>query len=138
MIFCRFSDTFYVDQLYMEKKFGWSVSQYTDLLAFYVLMVVVRTFITTPFYCYYLEMHDCMAAIAGILVNMNSLVVTVSFDYFTSTSFSKSNLLSKYLIFKTGFSNKKLASIFFVITYGTWRNRYNAIAIIIIQNGGTV
>ena len=84
MIFCRFSDTFYVDQLYMEKKFGWSVSQYTDLLAFYVLMVVVRTFITTPFYCYYLEMHDCMAAIAGILVNMNSLVVTVSLDYFTT------------------------------------------------------
>ena len=104
MIFCRFSDTFYVDQLYTEKKFGWSVSQYTDLLAFYVLMVVVRTFITTPFYCYYLEMHDCMAAIAGILVNMNSLIVTVSYDYFTK-SFSKFKFLSKYFIFKTGFSN---------------------------------
>ena len=82
MIFCRLSDTYYTDQLYTEKKFGWSVSQYTDYLAYYVLMVVFRTFITTPFYCYYLEMHDCMAAIAGILVNVNSLVVTVSFKLF--------------------------------------------------------
>ena len=78
MVFCRFSDTYYVDQLYTEKKFGWSVSQYTDCLAFYVLMVVFRTFITTPFFCYYLGMHDCMAAIAGILVNENRILVTVS------------------------------------------------------------
>ena len=105
MIFCRFSDTFYVDQLYMEKKFGWSVSQYTDLLAFYVLMVVVRTFITTPFYCYYLEMHDCMAAIAGILVNVNSLLVTVRYNYFIHTILYRYVYYNKIYLFKTGFGN---------------------------------
>ena len=84
MIFCRLSDTYYVDQLYTEKKFGWSVSQYTDLLAYYILMVVFRTFIMTPFFCYYLEMHDCMAAIAGILINENRILVTVSISYHTS------------------------------------------------------
>ena len=82
MIFCRLSSTYSVDQLYTEKKFGWSVSQYTDYLAYYVLMVVFRPFITTPFYCYYLDMHDGMAAIAGILVNVNALLVTVSYSFF--------------------------------------------------------
>ena len=40
-------------------------------------MVLIRTFITTPLYCYFLQMHDCMATIAAILVNINALLVQV-------------------------------------------------------------
>ena len=47
-------------------------------ISFYVAIVLIRTFITTPFYCYYLKMHDCMAAIMGILVNINAILVIVS------------------------------------------------------------
>ena len=40
-------------------------------------MVLIGTFITSPLYCYYLQMHDCMATIAAILVNINALLVQV-------------------------------------------------------------
>ena len=40
-------------------------------------MVLIRTFITTPFYCYFLQMHDCMVTIAAILVNIDALLVQV-------------------------------------------------------------
>ena len=45
-------------------------------------MVLIRTFITTPLYCYFLQMHDCMATIAAILVNINALLVQVRIVFF--------------------------------------------------------
>ena len=99
MIFCQMDYASKLDLLYTESKFGWTVVDYTNYLrfnninykswnslwvnyylfiSFYVAIVLIRTFITTPFYCYYLKMHDCMAAIMGTLVNINAILVIVS------------------------------------------------------------
>ena len=101
MIFCQMESTYSIDLLFVEKKFNWTVTDYTNFMryrmnvnsyiflflryhfwkylikSFYVGMVVIRTFITTPFYCYFLKMHDCMVTITAILVTIDSLIVKV-------------------------------------------------------------
>ena len=48
-------------------------------------MVLVRTFITTPIYCYFLNMHDCMNSITGGMSDITSSIVII-----------KSSLKKKY------------------------------------------
>ena len=116
----------------------------TDYLfiSFYVAIVLIRTFITTPFYGYYLKMHDCMAAIMGILVNINAILVIVSwvlqskymlqfpthYIYFTKLAL-KENFL--------GFCNKRLDDVLCLCFNGFWWIRYNTIAFFNFKNGGT-
>ena len=46
------------------------------LFSFSVAMILVRTFVTTPLYCYVLKMHDCMLTITGMMVNIESAAVS--------------------------------------------------------------
>ena len=75
--------------LYTQKKFGWTVTDYTNYQSFWVVHMSVKVlsifyaseqcikfqipvgfqgFIVMPFLCYYLQVHDCMIAILGIFV----------------------------------------------------------------------
>lgn len=78
MTFGEMGKTFGSSYLYTQKKFGWSVSDYTNYISFFVVIVLVRTFVTTPVYSYYLKMHDFMISITGITLAIGSSLVTVS------------------------------------------------------------
>ena len=43
-------------------------------------MVLIGTFITSPLYCYYLQMHDCMVSMLGLLVVIATSIVTVNYN----------------------------------------------------------
>ena len=60
--------------------------------SFYVGLVVFRTMVTTPFYCYGLKMHDCILAITGLLVSIASSAVTG-----TATKVHKWNYLNVFV-----------------------------------------
>ena len=49
--------------------------------SFYFAMVLISTFITTPLYCYYLRIHDCMMSILGLFVVIASSLVMVCEDF---------------------------------------------------------
>ena len=62
--------------LYTQNKFNWGVSDYTNYMSFYVGMAIIRTFITTPVYCYGLKLHDCMLAATGLIMSIaNNCIV---------------------------------------------------------------
>ena len=45
--------------------------------SFSLIMILIRTFITTPLYTYFLKMNDCMASITGSIVTIGSSIVIV-------------------------------------------------------------
>ena len=59
--------------LYTQNKFNWGVSDYTNYMSFYVGMAIIRTFITTPVYCYGLKLHDCMLAATGLIMSIGNV-----------------------------------------------------------------
>ena len=71
--------------LYTQKKFNWGVSDYTNYMSFYVGMAIIRTFITTPLYCYGLKLHDCMLGATGLIMSIanNGVVVSTELHFFT-------------------------------------------------------
>ena len=69
--------------------------------SFYFAMVLISTFITTPLYCYYLRIHDCMMSILGLLVVIASSLVMVC-D-------SKNKSLTKIKHFELNFPLKNLS-----------------------------
>lgn len=75
MIFVSFSHARSSALLYVEKKFNWTVTDYTNYQSFFIGLILVRTFITTPLYSYVLKMHDCMLTITGLIVSLGSQVV---------------------------------------------------------------
>ena len=61
--------------LYTQTKFNWGVSDYTNYMSFYVGMAIIRTFVTTPLYCYGLKLHDCMLGATGLTMSIASNAV---------------------------------------------------------------
>ena len=69
--------------LYTQKKFGWTVTQYTNYKSFFVgqkitiifdnqlfqsVHIALKGFIMMPFLCYVLRVHDCVISIMGSYV----------------------------------------------------------------------
>ena len=65
--------------LYTQKQFNWGVSDYTNYMSFYVGMAIIRTFITTPLYCYGLKLHDCMLCATGLTLSIANNAIIVRF-----------------------------------------------------------
>ena len=85
-------------QLYTQKKFGWSVTQYTNYEMFWVgqhnfnlhlykiqikhidkfpqsVHIAIKGFLIVPFLCYHLKVHDCILAIMGLISGIEEYLV---------------------------------------------------------------
>ena len=67
--------------------------------SFYFAMVLISTFITTPLYCYYLRIHDCMMSILGLFVVIASSLVMVC-DSENNLIFNKNQIFWIEISFK--------------------------------------
>jgi len=61
--------------LYTQKKFGWTVTQYTNYKSFFSAHIAVKGFIMMPFLCYVLQVHDCVISIMGNLSGIEESLV---------------------------------------------------------------
>ncbi len=51
--------------LYVQNKFGWGVVEYTNWNSFSAAVFAYQAFVVTPFYSYYVRMHDCLVSALG-------------------------------------------------------------------------
>jgi len=61
--------------LYTQKKFGWTVTQYTNYEMFWSVHIAIKGFIVMPFLCYVLLVHDCVISIMGSISGIEENLV---------------------------------------------------------------
>ncbi|XP_023322315.1 uncharacterized protein LOC111696803 isoform X3 [Eurytemora carolleeae] len=61
--------------LYTQKKFGWSVTDYSYYTMFMVVHLAVKSLFILPILCYCFQVHDCMLGLLGYMSSIEEFLV---------------------------------------------------------------